>query len=193
MCHDVAHVYEDETPAAKAFCAKFSSTALCLVHCVDFCKGSDDPKCADVNARHGMPGGGEFDDDSYGDDFPHGQGGFPDRFGDLDGGLPFGAPAPPTRKRPDGWGVGLPLLLVLLFGCFFYQTYQKHQNGRRTSRNDEHEGVSLMDCVRPAARAMSNRTSDMLDRRRDARRGGLAQNEGGGRWNGQDEDEDGML
>ena len=49
--------------------------------------------------------------------------------------------------------------------------------------------------VRPAARAMRNRTSDMLDRRRDARHGGLAQNDSlnGGRYNGRDEDEDGML
>jgi hypothetical protein len=192
VCHDVAHIYDNETPTAKAFCAKFSSPALCVVHCVDFCKGSADPKCADVLARHGLPGVGQFDEDSYGDDdLPLGQGGFADRFGSLDGGLPFAAPAPPTRSRPTGVGVGLPLMLVLFFGCFFYQTYKKHQNGRR--RGDEQEGVSLMDCVRPAARAMSNRTSDMLDRRRDARHGGLAQNDGGGRWHGRDEDEDGML
>ena len=199
VCHDVANIYTDETAAAKSFCSTFDTIGACLLHCVNFCSRSDDPLCDGVET--GQTGLG----DTYGDDnFAGGLGNLPDGFrsgpdgfgrdfddyDDLDPDLPGGDP---SKKKPSGMGVGLPLLLLAFFGCFFYQTYQKHQRRRRQGPDDS-EGISLMDCVRPAARAMSNRTSDMIDRRREQSRGGLARNEGGGgRWNGRDEDEDGML
>lgn len=156
-------------------------------HCITFCADhAKEAPCGTVlEARSGIPGIGSLglDGDSYGDD-----GDFPGGLGPDD--LPFGMPSPPP-KHAQGLGISLPLLLLLFFGCFCYHNYQKNGGRRRGGlrSSEENEGVSLMDCVRPAARAMGNRTSDMLDRRRDAR---LASNEGG-RFNGRDEDEDGML
>ena len=81
------------------------------------------------------------------------------------------------------------MLLLLFFGCFMYQQYQK--SVPRGSRNSDHEeGVGLMAFCRPYRSGLGNRTSDMLDRRRDQR---LTAQDSYARGRTQDDDDDGML
>ena len=105
-----------------------------------------------------------------------------------DGPTSMRAPPPPPHKRPTT--TILPFLLLAFFGCFMYQTYQKNKPRRtRTGDEDHEERSGLMDFCRPARSALGNRTSDMLDRRRDQR---LATNDFS-RTRTDEFDDDGML
>ena len=99
------------------------------------------------------------------------------------------APPPPHRVKKGSASV-LPLLLLAFFGCFMYQTYSKAKP--RTSQHDHEESASLMDFCRPGrSGSLGNRTSNMLDRRREDGRS-LAKHDFAGRQD-VDYDEDGML
>lgn len=140
------------------------------------------------------PYDGVIGDETYGDDPSERLSGLNDELfkemGSLD---PTGADA---HKKASGGGAWLPILMLGFFGCFMYQQYQKSRPSR--SHNSDHEeGAGLMDFCRPArsaardaARDFGNRTSDMLDRRRDQR---LAANDYGRGRHGHEEDDDGML
>jgi len=151
-----------------------------------------------VNGPPSSPG--EEDDDSYDESDELG------RFHINDGDIPEGFPGldhldhdelvmqaldPEGHaiKQDNGWGGVLPILLLGFFGCFMYQQYQK-SNARNGRGNPDHEeGAGLMDFCRGGRAALGNRTSDMLDRRRDKSLTGNDYSRGGRH----DEDDDGML
>lgn len=116
-----------------------------------------------------------------------------DRYGELANGesldldLP-GTLHPPDSKHSGGLGL-LPILLLGFLGCFLYQNW-RNSRPQRTRTSDQEEGVGLMDFCRPGRTgSWGNRTSDMIDRRRDP---GLAANDFS-RTRNHDDDDDGML
>lgn len=189
-------MHEEETASAKAFCATFSNLDRCIAHCIEFCKSNAESQCEEVNAQaRAKLGAGAGD-------LQNATALFHNATNAINGSFVFGlshhiAPPPPARRASKGLGGAvMPLMLLIFFGCFLYQNHIKKYGGRgrRSSRDENSEGVSLIDCMRPAARAMKNRASDMLERRCEARRGGLtAGGTANGQWDGHDEDEDGML
>lgn len=218
--HEDAHEDEDAicaqvlarpmTTAASDHCSEkhFEDDAKCREHCQAVCAAAK-PPCATAknlppSAPPAEPGrkpeaeapGLEGLDDDYDDpgikevlaNMGSSRAG---AWGDGDEYLGGSRPATPTKKSDSG-GVGLPLIVLGLFGCFMYHTYQKNQprtrGSMRTAPREESEGNGLISRLDSARGALGNRASDMLDRRRDQ---SLARNDFS--RTRQDEDDDGML